>query len=142
MTDLHAFSSATRAVNRPPGSTGALVSSIVVLCGVSMLGFGVWACFSPSTFGAFINYAPYNEHLIRDVGAFQIGIGITVLLALRWSDPIAIALSGFVGASALHTLSHYVDREIGGHDFDVPTFATLTLVGLVGIWLHLRRRTS
>jgi hypothetical protein len=46
-------------------------------------------------FDAFIDFPPYNEHLLHDVGAFQIGIGVSVLLALMWSDSIGVALVAF-----------------------------------------------
>jgi hypothetical protein len=131
-----------RLANRSVGSVRGIVAAALMICGLTMLGFGLWAFLSPDSFGAFINYAPYNEHLMRDVGAFQLGIGATVLLTLRWRDAIIVALVGYVVASAFNTLSHYLDREVGGHATDLPTFAALTLIGIVGLWLHVRGRTS
>ena len=43
-------------------------------------------------------------------------------------------------ASGLHTLSHAIDRQIGGHDSDVPSLALLTLIALLAIWERLRWR--
>jgi len=111
-----------------------------VICAVSMLGLGVWAFAAPASFSRFIDYAPFNRHLIHDVGAFQIGIGVALLLALAWSDALLVALSGFVVASALHTLSHAVDRHIGGHASDVPTLALLTLLALYAMATRRRSR--
>ena len=45
-------------------------------------------------------------------------------------------------ASGLHTVSHYSDRHLGGHDSDVPLLGLLTLVALAGIYGGLRRRNA
>ena len=111
-----------------------------VICAASMLGLGVWAFVAPESFSRFIDYAPYNRHLIHDVGAFQIGIGVALFLALAWTDALLVALSGFVVASALHTLSHAVDRHIGGHASDVPTLGLLTILALYAMAARPRPR--
>jgi hypothetical protein len=94
------------------------------------------------SFSDFINCAPYNRHLVHDAGAFQIGIGVTLLLALVWSDAPLVALIGFVVASGLHTISHYADRHLGGHDSDVPVLSLFTLIALIGIVSSIHRRTT
>jgi hypothetical protein len=124
---------------RRPGPT---TIAATVICAASMLGLGIWAFGAPESFSRLIDYAPYNRHLIHDVGAFQIGIGAALLLALVWSDALLVALSGFVVASALHTLSHAVDRHIGGHASDVPSLGLLTILALYAIAVRLRRRSS
>jgi hypothetical protein len=111
-----------------------------------MLGLGAWAFLAPASFARFIAYPPpYNRHLLHDAGAFQLGIGTATLLALRWSDALLVALTGFAVASGLHTLSHAIDRHLGGHAGDVPALGLLTLVavyvmagGSAGRW-HVRR---
>jgi hypothetical protein len=114
----------------------ATVTAAVLVCGVSMLGLGAWAFLGPESFARFIDFAPYNKHLIHDAGALQLGIGVTTLLALRWSDGLVVALTGFAVASGLHTVSHWIDRSLGGHDGDVPTLGLLTVVALVALYLH------
>jgi hypothetical protein len=42
----------------------------------------------------------------------------------------------------LHTLSHYIDRHIGGHDSDVPALGLLTLLALLAIYARMRRGKS
>jgi hypothetical protein len=71
----------------------------VLICAASMLALGAWAFLAPESFARFIDYPPYNRHLIHDAGAFQLGIGATVLLALWWSDALVVALTGFAMAS-------------------------------------------
>jgi hypothetical protein len=124
------------------GRPQPVVIAATLVCAASMLIFGFWAFLAPESFAQFINYAPYNRHLIHDVGAFQIGIGAAMLLALLWSDGLLVALTGFAVASGLHTLSHYLDRHIGGHDSDVPALGLLTLVALLAIYARMRRGKS
>ena len=118
----------------------SVVVAATVVCAASMLGLGAWALLAPQSFSGFIDYAPYNRHLIHDAGAFQLGIGVALLVALWWRDGLLVALTGFAVASGLHTLSHAVDRQIGGHDSDVPSLALLTLIALLAIWERLRWR--
>jgi hypothetical protein len=115
-----------------------LVAATLV-CAASMLGLGAWAFLGPESFSRFIDYAPYNRHLIHDAGAFQLGIGVSVLLALFWADGLLVALTGFAVASGLHTLSHAIDRSLGGHDSDVPSLGLLTVVALIALYLHGRK---
>ena len=123
----------------PARSRQAIVTTAAVLCGVSMLGLGLWAFLDPPSFSDFIDFAPYNRHLIHDAGAFQVGIGAAVLLALWWPDALMVALTGFAVASGLHTLSHAMDRALGGRDSDVPSLGLLTVVALIALYLHGRR---
>jgi hypothetical protein len=116
-----------------------IVVAATVVCAASMLVFGLWAFAAPVSFADFIDYQPYNRHLTHYTGAFQIGIGVTLLIGLVWDDGLAIALTGFVVASGLHTLSHELDRHIGGHDLDVPTLGLLTIIGLVGLFARMQR---
>ena len=112
----------------------------VLICAASMLALGAWALLAPESFARFIDYPPYNRHLIHDAGAFQLGIGATVLLALWWSDALVVALTGFAVASGLHTLSHWTDRNLGGHGSDVPSLGLLTLVALIAIYARIQER--
>jgi hypothetical protein len=118
----------------------SIVVAATLVCAASMLGLGAWAFLAPSSFSGFIDYAPYNRHLIHDAGAFQLGIGVSLLVALWWPDGLLVALIGFAVASGLHTLSHAIDRQIGGHDSDVPSLALLTVIALLAIWERLRWR--
>ena len=117
----------------------SFVAAATVVCAASMLGLGAWAFLAPESFSSFIDYAPYNRHLIHDAGAFQLGIGVSLLAALWWPDGLLVALTGFAVASGLHTLSHAVDRSLGGHDSDVPSLGLLTVVALLALYLHGRK---
>ena len=112
-------------------------TAAAIVAGTIMLAFGVWALLAPASFSDFIDYAPYNEHLIHDAGAFQIGIGVTVLMALRWTDALGVALAGFVVAGALHTLNHVLDLHLGGHAADPWALGALTLIAAAGLLARL-----
>jgi uncharacterized membrane protein len=127
---------------RSVASGRRIARAAAFLSAVSMIILGVWAVLQPRSFSDFINYAPYNRHLVHDAGAFQIGIGVTLLLALIWSDALLVTLTGFAVASGLHTISHYADRHLGGHDSDVPVLGLFTFIALIGILSSIHRRTT
>ena len=124
------------------GRTARTVVGIACLLnGCVMLVFGVWALVLPASFAAFIDFPPYNEHLLHDLGAFQIGIGVTLCLAPFWSDAIAVALVGFIAAGTIHVINHSLDHELGGHTADPWGLALLVVVAAVGLIVQLRRRS-
>jgi uncharacterized membrane protein len=136
---------ATGAVARPGSPRYRLqpaATAATAICAASMLILGVWAFVAPVSFSHFIDYAPYNRHLIHDAGAFQIGIGVALLLAPHCSDALVVALTGFAVASGRHTLSHYADRRIGGHLTDVPALGLLTLGALCAVYARIHGRRS
>jgi hypothetical protein len=114
----------------------------VLLSAASMLVFGLWALLSPAGFVDYVNYHPLNEHLVHDAGAFQVGIGSALLFALAWSDALAVTLAGFAVASGLHTMTHFLDRHMGGHGTDVPILAVFTLIAVATIALRLRKKAT
>jgi hypothetical protein len=107
----------------------------VTIGGLFMLVLGIWAFFAPASFADFVAF-PYNRHLLHDVGAFQIGIGTTMLLALMWKDGVMVVLAGYVVGSGFHLLSHILDRHIGGHSYDALVLSVVVSVGLAGMYLR------
>src|SRR2546428_13779778 len=95
-------------------------SMVAVAAGVFMLAFGLWAFFDPQSFYDQIAlFSPYNEHLLHDVGAFQVGLGATLLLALVWkSDALLVALAGVGVGAVLHFIAHVEDTDLGGRGSD------------------------
>jgi hypothetical protein len=119
-----------------------LTIAATAISAASMLVFGFWAFAMPESFARFINYPPFNPHLMHDVGAFQIGIGVSVALALVTNDAMLVGLAGFVAASGVHLWSHYMDDALGGNGSDLPVLGLLTLIGAFGLCAHLRGRQS
>jgi hypothetical protein len=126
----------TRDRSRKPWQRAFVIIAAIVVGG-SMLIFGVWSLLFSRSFDAFIDFPPYNEHLLHDVGAFQIGIGVSVLLALMWSDGIGVALVAFIVAGTIHSINHALDRHLGGHASDQWGLAGLALVALAALIVHL-----
>jgi hypothetical protein len=92
---------------------GGFVLAITLLAGSSMLAAGVWALASPQAFAEFAGF-PSSPHFIHDAGAFQVGIGVTLLLALAWRDGPALALAGFLAANTVHAATRATARRLGG----------------------------
>lgn len=123
---------------------GPLVRLVLLVGGLSLLVPGVWAFVAPEGFAESIaTFDPYNEHYLHDLGAFQIGIGVAALVALRWRDGAIVGLSGFVAATGVHAVSHVIDRDLGGRAIDGPSLIVLALLGLAALVSRaraLRRR--
>jgi hypothetical protein len=60
-----------------------VLRTLMGLAGLLLLGAGPWAMLAPGSFYATIaTYPPYNVHFIHDIGAFQLGLGACLILAL------------------------------------------------------------
>jgi hypothetical protein len=97
-----------------------------------MLAAGIWAGATPRSFARFVDF-PYHQHFLHDLGAFQIGIGVTLLVALAWRDASAVALTGFLIANTLHAISHANDQDLGGHASDPYAIGALTLLSAAAL---------
>ena len=114
------------------------VTIATTVVGGVLLIFGIWSLLLPRSFDALIDFPPYNQHLLHDVGAFQIGIGVSVLISLMWSDSIGVALTAFIVAGTIHSINHALDRHLGGHSFDQWGLAGLVLLAGAALIIHLR----
>ena len=96
--------------------------------------FGAWPLIDPLNFYEEVaDFPPYNEHFLHDVGAFQVGLGLCLLLALIWrSDALLVALIGSGVAAALHVWAHVVDEDQGGSSSDTIFLAILAVLLLAG----------
>jgi peptidoglycan/LPS O-acetylase OafA/YrhL len=110
--------------------TIARFESIVLwLAGLFFLAPGIWAFVAPHSFyDQLAPFPPYNRHLLHDIGAFQIGIGAALLLALRWTDARFVVLAGASAAAIVHLISHIVDHDLGGKDTDVVVFGAFAVL--------------
>jgi PPOX class probable F420-dependent enzyme len=127
-----------KAAGRASGGHG-YVAGVLLVAGLLTLGAGVWAVAAPGSFADYTGFQPYNEHFVHDIGAFQLGLGVTLLLALVWRDGPALALAGFLAANTAHAFNHWIDRDLGGHARDPWVFLALSLVLGVALVLRLRQ---
>ncbi|MFY9614920.1 MAG: hypothetical protein WAT58_05925 [Candidatus Dormiibacterota bacterium] len=114
---------------------------VVVVVGLFNLGIGFWALLDPQSFFARLAvFPPYNQHFIHDVGAFQLGLGMALFLALAWSDALLVSLTAGGIAATVHVISHVIDRDLGGNpQTDIPLLSLLALALLVAAGLRLRQ---
>ena len=112
---------------------------IALLIGVFLVVLGLWAFFGPRSFyDQLATFPPYNRHLLHDIGAFQFGLGATLLIAMAWADALGAALAGVGAGAVLHAAAHWADRDLGGKSSD-PYLLTLLAVVIVAAALARAR---
>jgi PPOX class probable F420-dependent enzyme len=124
-----------RAVPTPAGDR--YVNGLAMSAAAFMLAGGVWALLAPASFAEFVRF-PEHTHFVHDLGAFQIGIGLTLALAVLWRDPLAVVLTGFLVANTLHAVNHAVDLDLGGRgDSDPWLLGALSVLTAVALFRRL-----
>jgi len=135
------MSDRTSAGRRRRGSRTARV--IALVAGTSYLAAGTWAFVAPASFfGSVAAFSPYNQHLLHDVGAFQVGLGIVLLLGATTAAALQPALLAVLAASLLHVVSHIEDRALGGRPSDPLILALLCVLLAAGLVLERRARAA
>ena len=108
-----------------------LVSALVVAAfGLLTFALGVWALLDTTSFYENIaEFPPYNEHLLHDVGAFQMGLGAALLFALVWrGDAILAVLGGAAVGATAHEFAHIVDEDMGGRTSDPWSLGLIAVI--------------
>jgi hypothetical protein len=115
---------------------------IAIGAGLVFVGAGVWAFAAPrSFFESAALFEPYNAHFIRDIGAFQIGLGSVLLLAAWLRDALLAALVGVAVGAVAHLAAHVIDRNLGGDPaVDMPAFGILAVLLIVAAVARSRSR--
>jgi hypothetical protein len=105
---------------------------VAAAAGLFLVAFGLWAFFDPRSFYEQIaTFKPYNRHLMHDIGAFQFGLGATLLVALVWTDALAVALAGAGAGSVVHAAAHWWDKDLGGKSSDPYTLTFIAIIIVV-----------
>jgi hypothetical protein len=111
-----------------------LARVVMLAVGLYYVVFGVWAMLQPSSFyGQIATFAPFNVHLLHDAGAFQIGLGLALILVVVLPDAVLAVALAVGAASLLHVIAHIVDINLGGQPArDIPALAVISaLLALV-----------
>lgn len=119
---------------------GIVVRTVTALLGLLTAAAGLWALLGPESFSESVNFPPH-QHFVHDVGAFQFGIGMTLLLAMVWTDALAAALAGYLLGGSVHTVNHLADAHLGGSTSQtvlVGSLASLAGVALLARWRSRR----
>jgi len=101
---------------------------------------GAAAFFSPTGFYSTVaTFAPYNLHLLHDLGAFQLGLGAALVAAVVAGRGLAPVLVGVLLASLFHLAGHVIDVRLGGHPAtDLPALTAVVAVLAAALFLELR----
>lgn len=121
---------------RGAGAARWVVGIIVALMAVQMLAFGVWMLFRPDSFAEFVGFPPHN-HFLHDLGAFHIGIGVALTMALFLRDAVLVTLGGFATACVVHTVNHVADSHMGGSPSDPYVIGIQTVLAVVGVAVRI-----
>jgi hypothetical protein len=102
---------------------------------------GAWAFIAPASFyDQVASWPPYNEHLIRDAGAFQSGIGVGLAISLVAIGGRFAALAGAATGAVAHVISHVIDLGEGGRSSDPYVLGVLALVLVAALVVEGRQR--
>jgi hypothetical protein len=115
------------------------VSAVAVLVGLLTFALGLWAFVGPqSFFDQLAMWEPYNKHFLHDVGAFQMGLGATLALAIFVKDSLLLALTGVGFGSVMHAIAHVIDKGEGGKSSDPVLLGILAAIVVIAAVLRAR----
>lgn len=120
-----------------------MVPAALLVSGISQLVVGVWAFVSPGSFyDTLATYPPENDHFLKDVGSWNLALGIAAIVAARtpsWHRGMLGVLAVLYG---LHALSHAIDLDQADPEsMGIVTLATLVAAAALFLGLFLRERT-
>lgn len=126
-------------MNRLRALARLYVVAVTALVGAAMVGIGIWCLIDPTSFADVVGFDAH-PHFTHDVGAFQVGLGVILLLALIWADALATALAGFIVANTVHTVNHVMDLDLGGSAAQAWLLGAVSAALVVAFVLRLRQR--
>jgi PPOX class probable F420-dependent enzyme len=106
--------------------------------GITTAGIGAWCLIDPPSFANAVGFGEHR-HFLHDVGAFQLGLAVILLLALVWADALATALAGFIVANTVHTVNHVVDLDEGGSASQAWVLGAVSVALALAFVLRLRQ---
>ncbi len=118
--------------------------TIALAVGVFHLLVGLWAFLAPAGFyGQVATFQPFNQHFLHDAGAFQVGLGLALLLPAVLGRGLRPALLAVLAASLLHFAAHVEDVRLGGHPAtDLTALGVLCLALVAALVVDTRLSRS
>ena len=128
LTELYRLVAMTRMTQR---------IALIVLAATAVA-VGGWAAIGPRSFydsfpglgRAWVGVdGPYNEHLVRDVGAFYLAMLVLTVAALWRLEPVMVRVAGasWLVFGALHLGYHAINRQVLGSTDQVLNLGGLAL---------------
>ncbi|OBI22602.1 PPOX class F420-dependent oxidoreductase [Mycobacterium sp. E2497] len=125
-------------MNRLSTPAQTYLIAVTAAVGVATAGIGIWCLVDPNSFADAVEFDAHR-HFLHDVGAFQVGLGLALLLALIWADALATALAGFLVANTVHTVNHIVDLDVGGSVGQACALGVISVALVLALMLRLRQ---
>ncbi|OBJ88655.1 PPOX class F420-dependent oxidoreductase [Mycobacterium asiaticum] len=122
----------------PTPVTRLVMVAVTALTGVFTFGIGIWCLVDPASFAETVQF-PTHQHFLHDLGAFQLGLGVALLLALIWADALATALAAMIVANAVHTVNHVLDLPLGGSAAQAWLLGAMTVLLVAAFVLRLQQ---
>ncbi len=118
-------------VRHTPARTDVAGVVLLVVAAAQLLP-GIVAAVAPGAFyDGLAGYPPENHHFIRDLGSWQIALGLLALAAARRPSLRAPVLLALAVQYAVHTISHIVDVNDTDPAWQGPAALALQLLGAV-----------
>jgi hypothetical protein len=120
----------SRTVRRSAHGAPLLRGGLIFLA-VTQFAVGFWQLLAPRSFFGVLwvsTLPPYNEHLMRDLGAMVLALGVVVAAAARSMEPrlVSVALAADLTFTVPHLIFHSAHS---GHLSAGPTATLLALLG-------------
>ncbi|OMC48360.1 PPOX class F420-dependent oxidoreductase [Mycobacterium sp. IS-1264] len=125
-------------MNRLSSLARVYLVAVTALVGTITAGIGIWCLIGPTSFANAVGF-DVHRHFLHDLGAFQIGLGVGLLLALIWADALATTLAGFLVANTLHTVNHVMDLDLGGSAAQAWALGVVSVLLVAAFALRLRQ---
>jgi PPOX class probable F420-dependent enzyme len=114
------------------------VKAVAAATGLFAVVAGVWALADADGFASWAQFPP-GPHFVHDIGAFQLGIGVSLLLALLWTDALAVVLAGFTVGNTAHVYNHVSDSDLGGAGWTPYALAAASVLAVAALVVRLRQ---
>lgn len=111
---------------------------VALIVGAATMVAGVWSLGWPHSFAEAVDF-PEHEHFLHDIGAFQLGLGVMLLLSCIWYDAMAVALAGALVGNGVHTVNHAMDLDHGGKSWHIAVLAVVTAAVAAALAVRLRQ---
>jgi PPOX class probable F420-dependent enzyme len=125
-------------MNRLSALARTYLVAVTAVVGVVTAGIGIWCLIDPNSFADAVGFEAHR-HFLHDVGAFQLGLGVILLLALIWADALATALAGFIVANTVHAVNHVIDLDVGGSVAQAWILGAVSVALVLAFVLRLRQ---